>query len=293
MALKPIFSPCVTQRLRMPTVNNVAASSMATVTLTPGYRYRRLHLVYGGTTFTPTNMTGIRLYADNELIQSLSGTLRDMLNQFDKMPAASTYKDLVISFERIDMTDPDARYLTCINTGSKSKGVQSKSGIMNLRLEIDINSGASAPTLDIYADVMDVNVEQSRLMPRIDTYSENVAATGEFLHANSSRYVGDKLRPYVTRITLGDTSSNITALRLRRNNEDIVALPTAVLQYSQVAELRRAPQSGYVAFDTGDMGEYFNIIDPIHMSTFEVRSTHAATNASLPVIVESLGPCAS
>jgi len=291
MASKPPFSPVPTQRILTSYVSGVAATSTAYINLPLGFRYRGLHLLYGGTTFTPANMTAIRLYADNDLFQVISGSQRDMLNQFDKLPAASTYKNLHIPFERLGMSEPDARYLTCINTGAHSKGAQSKSGITaQFRMEVDINSGAVAPTLSVLADVMDVNVTQSRLLPRIDQWTENVAATGEWLHVNSNRFLGDSIRPYVQRLTFGDTNTNITNLRLRRNNEDIVNVPTTLLQYNQVRENRRAPQANFVSYDTGDMGEYYNILDPIHMSAFEIRTTHAATNASLPVISETMGP---
>jgi hypothetical protein len=301
--MKPLFAPVPTEKLLMPPVQGVAPGGKAYLNLPPGFRYRRLHVVYTGTgagggapDMSPALMTAIRLYADNELFQNISGTDRDNLNQFDRFPAADTFKSLCLPFERTWMAEPDARYLTCINTGVASQNsVQAPKGINTLRLEIDIDATAPADTtLTVYADVMDVNVQQSRMLPRIDRWAENVAAVGEFLHVNSAKLLNDPLRPYLARLTFVETIAHLTAVRLRKNNVDIVqTIPVALLQFNQRAEMRRTPMAGYVMLDSGDFGEYFAVWDPIHWAQCEVRTTHTAVNAAMPVIVETFGPAAS
>ena len=274
----------------LPAVLGVAANSTAYLQLPIGYRYHFLHLLYGGTTFDNTYMSAIRLYANQSLFQNFTGTQRDVWNQFDGLSATSTYKDLVIPFERIGMAEDKARYITAINTGSNSKGTQCPVPITDFRIEIDI-AGATAPTLAMYADVSDVNTEQSVMLPRIDRWTENVAATGEFLHLNSARFIKDKLRPYTHRIWLGDTDTNITNFRLLRDlNQEFKNRTTKENENAQTSIKVRTPQAGWVAIDWGERGEFANLFDGINCANLELRSTHAATNAALPVIQESMGP---
>lgn len=283
--LRPII---VTQLMDNP--QNVVVSGTAYLELPIGLRYHALHLVYGGTTFDPTHMSGIRVKANKETIHDLTGARRDVINQFDKLPAASTHKTLTIPFERLGMVDQMQRYFTALNTGIKTP-FQAPNGISSLRLEVDIDSGASAPTLSVYADVSDVNPDQALALMRELTNFENVAATGEYTHVN--KYNADPLKPVIVRWGFLDTDTNITAFRFLSNGSEIINRTSALNEHVQSIAGIRTFTASDVIYDTGERGNANSVLRLGNVASFQVKTTHAAANANLPVYYQSEGVLAA
>lgn len=282
----------------LPQMNSVVAGATAYLELPIGVRYHNLLIAYSGTTFDYTKMDAIRLYCNNELIYTTSGTFQNVKNVFDNMPAAVAGGAgiLEIPFERMRINDLIERYRKCINTGPKSQGsAQSRRGIMNFRLEIDIDAAAVAPAIALYADVSDVNTEQSVYLPRLDTWQEPVVAGGEWVHQNTPKKVlGDPLRPFTERIWMVDTIAHITAFRMLVNGQELTNRTTTLNEARQKSWGVRTPQAGYVAFDPAEEGEANNFIPGLQLATFDFRSTHAVGAATpLTMYSESMGPLAS
>ena len=282
----------------LPQMNSVVAGTTAYLDLPMGFRYHNLIIVYSGTTFDYTDMNAIRLYLNNELVQTISGTVRDVWNQYLGLAAAASGGAglLIMPFERVGLSDIIERYRTCINTGGKTKGSsQSRRGINNFRIEIDIDAGAVAPAISLYADVSDVNTEQSLLVPRIDSWQEPVVAGTEWLHQNTPKKIlGDPLRPFTERIWMVDTIAHITAFRMRLNGQETTNRTTTLNEALQKSRQLRTPQAGYVVFDPAEKGESNNFIPGLQLSTFDFYSTHAAAATTpLTVYTESMGPLGS
>jgi hypothetical protein len=265
----------------------VALSSTAFIDLDVGYRYHSLYLVYGGTTFDVSHMTNIRIIANGETIWNLSGTRQDVLNQYENMAAASTYKALLISFEREGLNDEVRKYTTCINTGIPCS--QAPRGITKFRIEVDIDSGAVAPTLVAYAKVSINNPHQGIWLPRRKTFFENVpgSATVEFLLAN--KFNGNGNEPGLARLTFAETAANLTNIRLSANGQDVVNLATAANQVATAQAAIRKVNTSYVMYDTAEDGNYNAYFRANNLAAFDARIIDSNANAALPVIVETLG----
>jgi len=64
----------------MPSFEGVAANSTATCRLPLGLTYNQIMLAYGGTSFTPADMTEIRLVANGKPVQRWAGADLDSVN---------------------------------------------------------------------------------------------------------------------------------------------------------------------------------------------------------------------
>ncbi|HLY06098.1 MAG TPA: major capsid protein P2 [Rhizomicrobium sp.] len=272
----------------LPAFQNVAASQTAYLDLPLGFRYHKIHIVYGGTSMTPACITQLRVIINNNICWALSGTQLDTLNQFDKWPAGSTNKVLTIPFELPGlMADHMQKYYTALNTLVPCKATPM--GVTALRIEIDINGTPTNPTLASYAEVSDNNPDQGKALLRREVWIENVASTGEYLHVH--RYNGDPLRPVLRRVTMWDTSSNITAFRMLVNGQEIHNRLTAINSQIQAGngDFRSPQNSSFVGWDSEEDGNYANRLKLGNVADFQLRSTHAATNSTLNVVAETLG----
>ncbi len=287
----------VTEPIYLPPMQNVAANATAFIDLPLGYRYHNLAICYGGTTFDYTYINAIRLIANGETFYTISGTDRNAINQYLGLAAGATGGAgiLLLPFERIGMEEIVERYRTCINTGVASAGGgQSARGIQSFRMEIDIGA-ATAPTIALYADVSDVNIEQSTVMPRIDTWTEAIVASSEYLQVNTpKRMLSDRLRPASARLWMKDTIAHITSFRTRMDGVELWNRTTTLNEAVQKMYGQRHPQSGYVALDWEEKGEGQRLFQGLELSTFDMYATHAAGAATpLTLLLESYGPLAS
>ena len=131
----------------MPGFEGVPAGGVAgkaTLRMPLGLTYHNLLLEYSGITLA--QMTGIRLYANGELIHDYdSGTRLDQQNQYDGRAAAAGL--LFLDFDRFNLRTRDAEELTAIGTGMRDDPTP----ITTLVLEIDVSSGASGAVLSALA----------------------------------------------------------------------------------------------------------------------------------------------
>ena len=276
-----------TQTIILPVIIGVQAGATAYLDLPLGVRYHAIYLQYGGTTFTPANITQVRVKVNGTVVWALPGSFLDTMNQFDKMQAASTYNTLALSFERIGLKSASARWSTALNTG---KGVLTRAvpqGITSLRLEFDINGTAVAPTLVATAKISANNPAQGAWLMRREIWYENVAVVGQYLHQH--KYNQDPLRPMMSRMFFGDTPANITAFDIQANRQEIINRTSTLNEHIQTVDNLRAPQAGQVVWDTGEDGISANMLNVGSIADLEIRTTHAAVNNALPVMAESLG----
>lgn len=226
--------------------NNVAANSTCICDLLPtvgGSTLEAIWLKLGGT-FTFSHMTGIRLKANGKTIWETTGTALDTINQYRDINTGNTYL-------LMDFMEP--RFRTPLAFSSGALELSLNSGINQLTLEIDIG-GATSPTLSGTAEVSPAGPlpGESPLLRfmflRRHRAQINVPAAGEFAisppHMNPSGSTGALFK----RINLFASSSDITALRIRRNGLEEFNLSVALMQELQ-QRAGRVVQSGHIAFD--------------------------------------------
>lgn len=120
------------------------SAGKATLRLPIGLTYHQLEVDYSGVTLA--QMTGIRLYANAELIHDYdTGTRLDLQNQFDGRAAAAGL--LILDFDRFNLRTRDGEELTSIGTGVKDDPTP----ITTLTLEIDISAAAAGAVLSALA----------------------------------------------------------------------------------------------------------------------------------------------
>lgn len=222
----------------------VNPSSTATTRLPLGLSYEKIIVPYGGTTFTPANMSEIRIVANGEVIRRYAdATKLDTINQFDKIGSASTGKLLVLPFVRHGLKTKGARDLTILGTGL-GVSEQNPNPITTLSLEIDIKSSAVAPTLG--APIL----HQTAPMP-----TGAIIKTRQYFYSPQGAGNFD-----ISDIPKGELfnrvfffGSNIDGITILRDNFTVFERTKAVNERFQTDGVR-APQSGLVVFDPTEEG---------------------------------------
>jgi hypothetical protein len=271
------------ERKLLPTVQGVAAGSTAFLDLPLGTTYHALHLFYGGTTFTPAKMNAIRIQANGQWIHNLTGTLRDVINQFDKLPAASTYKVLTIPFFREGLRDGSD-----MHTGLATlfRCDQCPVGITQLRIEIDIDPTAVAPTLVIFADHRANDKRFSRALLRHETFVEVVPVLTNADYTWTHKYNADAFRPMIQRLIMDQADSEITNFKMQADTREHFNRAAKVNEHVQA--MHRSPQAGYTFIDSGEdlYSHPWRVGD---LADHRIITTHAAGNVNMKVVAETLG----
>jgi hypothetical protein len=126
---------------KMPAPNAVAASSTSTFKLPIGRRYHSLLLIATGTAAVVSDITEVRILANEKVIQRFSGADREMMNLFDGRETAAVNAgrfELVIPFDRYGLLTRAAEEETALNTGSV--GADGRA-IKSLSVEVDLGAG--------------------------------------------------------------------------------------------------------------------------------------------------------
>lgn len=265
---------------------NVGVSQTAILTLDMGVTYEAVHLVFGGTTMSAAHMSAIRVYINNYPVHNLSGTIRDLKNQIDKYPASSVNSILTIPFTRRGLRD-GADLHTCIQTLTAGTP-QAPNGISAVRIEVDIDSGAVAPTLVAYVVVRDNNRANARAVMRSELHQEQIPAGVAQEYLLTTKFNADPARAFLSSIIFAQADTEITAFRITANKKDVVNRTAKVNEQEQALWGFRAAQSGYVTYDTSENG-YSNPLRVAGVSDLGINITTAAGNYLLSMYVDTLG----
>ena len=260
---------------KMPSFEGVAPGQTATLRLPIGRTYHQLFIAYAGTTFDPSHMDGIRVVANGEVIQNLTGPLLDAMNQFDGRAAASGV--LVLDFERYGLLTRAGREVTALGTGHP----EDPNPITTLALEIDINSAAVAPSLSCKA--RQSAPSPSGLLKKIKRFNYTAAGSGPFEIADLPR--GD----LINRVFFGNHSvTGIKSLKLERDN--FVEFERTVAENEAIQrDGVRVPQADYVVYDPTEDG--YGAEGLVTEGVSDLRFTLDLTTAgAVPTIVEYIAP---
>lgn len=227
---------------RMPTPEGVTAGGQALAKLPIGNAYHDLYLEYSGVTLA--QLTEIRIKANGKVIHRYSATERDVMNQFNGLPAANGL--LRIPFDRIGLKTRIGEELTLINTGSRAENGRA---ITSLHVEIDIDAAATAPVLELYAVQSDARPGGPGTVMHVLPFTRSAAGAGE-LQVSDLPFNGvtSQLLPRIYIKT-----ANLTKLQIERDTYNIFERKKALNDLVQT-EGERVPQAGWYVYDTTERG---------------------------------------
>lgn len=228
--------------VRMPSPEGVTAGGQALLKCPIGRAYHSLIMEYSGVTLA--QLTEIRIKANGKVIHRYGAEVRDAMNKFNGLAAASGF--LVIPFDRIGLKTRQGEEEMLVNTGSRAENGQA---ITSFHVEVDIAAAATAPVLNFFAIQSDARPGGPGSMLHVVPYTRSAAGAGEL-------QVSDLPFNQQTAIWLNRTfikSANLTKLRLERNTYTIFERKKALNELVQ-SNGARTPQTGYFVYDTTEQG---------------------------------------
>jgi hypothetical protein len=215
---------------------NVGAGNTAIISqLDQGDTCHALLLKLGGT-FTKAQIDEIRVKLGGKTIVLVSGSQLDVINKYLKRTAAAAY--LPIWF-----ADPNARTINGEDWGSIDLSIPYKS----FSIEVDINSGATNPTLECFMLKSPGGIKQMDKRAIFRAYLRNTevrSAAGTF---KLEPPLGSTEGVLLTRLHM--FHANLTHLQVKKDGSELMSTAAvADIQYLQ-NELNRSNQSGHLCWD--------------------------------------------
>lgn len=237
---------------KMPAAPSVAADATTTFRLPIGRRYHSLQLIGTGTAFAPSDLSEIRILANNKVIQRYSGADRDAMNQFDGREAAAesaaAFK-LVLPFDRYGILTKAGEEETALNTGS----LDPNSGkiINSLSVEIDLGAGANNPALTMYATTSEQLAGGPGTVPYILKSTRDFSAADQYDIADLPR--GGVTTQFINSIFMKPSASTLDNLKVLAN-QYVLFERTAALNERAQRDGVRVPQAGWYVIDRTEHG---------------------------------------
>lgn len=173
----------------------------------------------GSGTIAIANLLNVRWFANNDLKYDISGTDMDEINQFDGLAAFAPGGTLRIPFEMLNnMKSIVTQYSTAFNTFVPSP--TTKKIISSTRLEL-VFSGATNPSINIYADVDDSTAEGPGSVPKIETFTDTLIGGKE--SSTTKLPYGDDQHQYWRRVfvkSTGGATCSLVRILWGKGNEE-------------------------------------------------------------------------
>ena len=220
----------------LPSFQNVGAGLTAVLPNIPmGDTYEQIVFELGGTSFTKAHIEEIRVYLGGKAIVQMTGTQLDTINQYMGLAENAAY--LTLNF-----SEPSARTIV----GETLGGLDTSLGYAGFHIELDIASGASAPTLKGFAKVSPPQEGQAKGLFRAFTkVTESFSAAGEYnMRVGMGSQYGNLLKR-VYFIHEGD----MTQLEVTKNGLYLLKQGTVARVNFLANELNRESQTNMLVFD--------------------------------------------
>lgn len=251
---------------------NVVASGVATLSLPIGMTYNRIILALGGT-FTKSMITDIKVKLNGKVILQNTGSKVDSINTFRGITANA-------GFLTLDFTEPFAKkiedqYLGNLNTAK---------GVSSLTIEVTI-SGATAPTLDSYAELAQPNILGA--IAKQVVFTQSIGAAGKF----PMKLIDVANRGALIKSVHFFHAGNLTALEVKKNGIVIFDnIPTAVNNYN-LTEYKNVPQTNVYHYDPAIDNNYSNMIVTSDATSLDFNLTLSAADTITAVleVIDVLG----
>jgi hypothetical protein len=232
--------PLITKK--MPSWEGVGAGQRATLRMPVGLRYHKLLIPYSS--LTPAQIDEIRVIANGKpIMRYTGGDILDSINQFDGRAAASGV--LTLDFERYGLRTRAGSELTVIDTTKPDNPNQVQ--ITTLTIEMDINSGATTPSLGTAKAVQSGKAANSNpLLKHVRVFGYDPAGSGDF-------QISDLPKMGAINRILFKSASTINSIKLERDGYVVFERDQAENEVVQ-SDGVRVPQSGYYAVDFTEEG---------------------------------------
>lgn len=248
---------------------NVVASGVATVSLPIGMSYNKIILSLGGTSFTKSMITDIKVKVNGKTIYQNTGSRLDLINQYRGLAANSSY--LTIDFTEPRAKNMASQYLGNINTAK---------GVSTLTVEVTI-AGATAPTLDSYAE-LGPPAELGVLAKQI-LFTAGFTAAGKF----PLKIIDVANRGAIIKRVHFAHTGNLTQLEVKKNGVVIHDnVLTAVNTFWQ-GEYQKTAQSNLYTWDPCADNNYENAVKTADAISLEFNPTFSAAD-TVTAVLETL-----
>jgi hypothetical protein len=266
---------------KQPSFSAVAAGSTASVIVPRGPTYRNFVLKYGTATAggpTEANMKAeidmVRVKINSIVRFELSGThLLDLMHHYYGRTVAAGL--MVIPFAR-----PWHRTIP----GEENLALGTRN-IDTLEVEVDINSGATTPTLELQAQVDPVLRDLGQIV-EVHKTTLQPAATGVYEWSQIPRSQGDLLAMHLDE----SSAAVITAIEVWMNSVGFSDGDLDVIDWLQKNEphgIVRAPVANYRHIDTAILNRVDDRWPLRAIEDFRLKVT-LSTAGAIPVIMETL-----
>jgi hypothetical protein len=228
---------------------NVVATGRATLNsiLVLGNIVERIYLVLGGTTFTKAMITAARVKLNGKVtFGDISGTNLDLFQTYQLGNTGATF--LTIDFVEPDSKSIQGELLGAIDTNA--------AGVNTFTVEVDI-AGATAPTLDSWAQLRDVdsitdtptvkkgfNPNLRPLLRALIVSNLNATSAAEQQYQINVGSGGNSL---IKRLVIFSTV--LTNVRIKRNSLDVYELVAPTLASWIQTDYGKHPQANMYVVD--------------------------------------------
>ncbi len=248
---------------------NVVASGVATVSLPLGMSYNRIILALGGTAFTKSMITDVKVKMNGKVIYQNTGSRVDSINTFRNLTANAAYLS-------IDFTEPFAKKYEDQLLGN----LNTAKGVSSLTLEVTI-AGATAPTLDSYSEI-GPPAALGAIAKQL-TFTTTFGAAGKF----PFKLIDVANRGALIKSVHFFHGGNVTNLEVKKNGIVIFDnVPVAVNNFN-LTEYKNVPQTNVFHYDPCLDNNYANMLITQDATSLDFNITTSAAdtiNAVLEVI---------
>lgn len=248
---------------------NVVASGVATVSLPVGMSYNRIVLQLGGTSFTKSMITDIKVRLNGKVVFQNTGSRLDSINTYRKRGSSANF--LVIDFCEPDAKDMAEQFIGNINTAQ---------GVSSLTMEVTI-SGATAPTLDSWAEVgppAPLGVVAKQLV-----FTTSFGGSGKF----PFKLIDVANRGAIVKRVHFAHGGNVSALEVKKNGIVIHDNVTTAVNSFYQSDYNKVAQTNLYTYDPCLDNNYTNAIKTQDMVSLEFNLTTSGAD-TVTAVVEAL-----
>lgn len=245
---------------------NVNASGVASVSLPVGMSYNRIILQLGGTSFTKSMITNIKVRVNGKVVLENTGARLDLMNQYRGIAASA-------NFLTLDFTEPRAKIMAEQFIGN----INTAQGVSSLTIEITI-AGATAPTLDSWSELgppAPLGVIAKQIM-----FTSSFGGSGKF----PFKLIDMANKGAIMKRVHFAHGGNLTQLEVKKNGIVIFDNVPAAVNSFWVGEYQKTTQTNIYTFDPCCDNNYANAVKTADMVSLEFNPTFSAADTVTAVL---------
>lgn len=245
---------------------NVVASGVASVSLPVGMSYNRIILQLGGTTFTKSMITDLKVRLNGKVIVQNTGSRLDLINAYRARGSSA-------NFLIIDFTEPAAKLMSEQFIGN----LNTATSVTSLTLEVTI-SGATAPTLDSWSELgppAPLGVVAKQI-----PFTSSFGGSGKF----PMKLIDVANRGAIIKRVHFAHGGNVTGLEVKKNGIVIHDNVTTAVNTFYQLDYKKVAQTNLYTYDPCLDDNYTNAIKTQDATSIEFNLTTSAADTCTAVI---------